>query len=150
MDRGLGQTFINLDRDPDTAPTHKCLGNPSNSRPPTLNRSPSNPGEGIRGAATPCLTKPSCFRPTAGIHLNVQQRPYSTWDEHALFDLGRGTPRAPRVFVPWMAVSVASATVRDHGGRPLSTTVADLIGGVCSGIGGLWLGGAVSTTTRTG
>ena len=32
----------------------------------------------------------------------------------------------------------------------LSTTVADLTGGVCNGIGGLWLGGAVSTTTRTG
>ena len=31
-----------------------------------------------------------------------------------------------------------------------STTVADLTGGVCNGIGGLWLGGAVSTTTRTG
>ena len=31
-----------------------------------------------------------------------------------------------------------------------ATTVADLTGGVCNGIGGLWLGGAVSTTTRTG
>ena len=31
-----------------------------------------------------------------------------------------------------------------------STTVADLTGGVCNGIAGLWLGGAVSTTTRTG
>ena len=34
-------------------------------------------------------------------------------------------------------------------GEP-STTVADLTGGVCNGIAGLWLGGAVSTTTRTG
>ena len=32
----------------------------------------------------------------------------------------------------------------------LSTTVADLTGGVCNGIAGLWLGGAVSTATRTG
>ena len=31
-----------------------------------------------------------------------------------------------------------------------STTVADLTGGVCNGIAGLWLGGAVSTATRTG
>ena len=31
-----------------------------------------------------------------------------------------------------------------------STTVADLTGGVCNGIVGLWLGGAVSTATRTG
>ena len=31
-----------------------------------------------------------------------------------------------------------------------STTVADVTGGFYSGIGGLWLGGAVSTTTRTG
>ena len=31
-----------------------------------------------------------------------------------------------------------------------NTTVADLTGGVCNGIAGLWLGGAVSTATRTG
>ena len=34
--------------------------------------------------------------------------------------------------------------------RLYSTTVADLIGGVCSGIAGLWLGGAVSTMTSRG
>ena len=32
----------------------------------------------------------------------------------------------------------------------LSTIVADLIGGVCSGIVGLWLGGGVSTATSIG
>ena len=37
-----------------------------------------------------------------------------------------------------------------HARRVISTTVADLTGGVCNGIGGLWLGGAVSTATRTG
>ena len=31
-----------------------------------------------------------------------------------------------------------------------NTTVADLIGGVCSGIVGLWLGGGVSTATSIG
>ena len=31
-----------------------------------------------------------------------------------------------------------------------NTTAADLIGGVCSGIAGLWLGGAVSTRTSKG
>ena len=35
-------------------------------------------------------------------------------------------------------------------GGVASTTVADLTGGVCNGIVGLWLGGAVSTATRTG
>ena len=47
----------------------------------------------------------------------------------------------------------AEITIAREEGKPyflLSTTVADLTGGVCNGIGGLWLGGAVSTATRTG
>ena len=47
-------------------------------------------------------------------------------------------------------LAVVEALRNIHGKLATSTTVADLTGGVCNGIGGLWLGGAVSTTTRTG
>ena len=64
-------------------------------------------------------------------------------------------PRLPERAVACM--DAGSAAVRALGPEmtqrmcsEANTTVADLTGGVCNGIGGLWLGGAVSTTTRTG
>ena len=46
--------------------------------------------------------------------------------------------------------SVATQDILAWYAPSTSTTVADLTGGVCNGIAGLWLGGAVSTATRTG